>query len=109
MVVSDALLRHVHFPTAFLVGERAAPAPMSTKRVGWSGAETGRNVAMQDDKIELSGDVKQLAMYVGATAVFGAGVGAVMGIEPAEQFFAGYLLEQSLSIDNLFVFILVFR
>jgi hypothetical protein len=41
--------------------------------------------------------------------VFGAGVGAVMGVEPAEQFFAGYLLEQSLSIDNLFVFILVFR
>ena len=63
----------------------------------------------QDDKIELNGDVKQLALYVGATAVFGAGVGAVMGIEPAEQFFAGYLLEQSLSIDNLFVFILVFR
>lgn len=65
--------------------------------------------AAQDDKIELNGDVKQLALYVGATAVFGAGVGAVMGIEPAEQFFAGYLLEQSLSIDNLFVFILVFR
>lgn len=41
--------------------------------------------------------------------MFGAGVGAVMGVEPAEQFFAGYLLEQSLSIDNLFVFILVFR
>jgi hypothetical protein len=64
---------------------------------------------LQDDKIELNGDVQQLALYVGASAVFGAGVGAVMGIEPAEQFFAGYLLEQSLSIDNLFVFILVFR
>lgn len=30
------------------------------------------------------------------------------GPEKAQEFFAGYLLEQSLSIDNLFVFVLVF-
>jgi predicted tellurium resistance membrane protein TerC len=27
----------------------------------------------------------------------------------AAEFFAGYLLEQSLSIDNLFVFVLLFK
>lgn len=31
------------------------------------------------------------------------------GPEKAQEFFAGYLLEQSLSIDNLFVFVLVFK
>ena len=34
---------------------------------------------------------------------------AVLGAEKAEEYFAGYLLEQSLSVDNLFVFILVFK
>lgn len=32
-----------------------------------------------------------------------------MGPAKAEEFLAGYLLEQSLSVDNLFVFILVFN
>jgi predicted tellurium resistance membrane protein TerC len=31
------------------------------------------------------------------------------GAEKAQEYFAGYLLEQSLSVDNLFVFILVFN
>ena len=31
-----------------------------------------------------------------------------MGANKAEEYFAGYLLEQSLSVDNLFVFVLVF-
>jgi TerC family integral membrane protein len=35
-------------------------------------------------------------------------VWAIQGPEKGEEFFAGYLLEQSLSIDNLFVFVLVF-
>jgi len=40
---------------------------------------------------------------------FGAGIWYVQGPSKAEEFFAGYLLEQSLSVDNLFVFILVFN
>ena len=32
-----------------------------------------------------------------------------MGPTKSQEFFAGYLLEQSLSVDNLFVFILVFK
>lgn len=45
---------------------------------------------------------------VGAAALFGCGVWYFAGSEKGTQFFAGYLLEQSLSVDNLFVFILVF-
>ena len=41
--------------------------------------------------------------------LFGLGVWQTLGAEKAEEFFAGYLLEQSLSVDNLFVFILVFK
>jgi len=33
----------------------------------------------------------------------------VHGSEKALQFFAGYLIEQSMSVDNIFIFILVFR
>jgi len=40
---------------------------------------------------------------------FGVGIAYFLGPAKAEEYFAGYLLEQSLSVDNLFVFILVFR
>lgn len=49
------------------------------------------------------------AAYVGAAVLFGIGVWFFMGATAGQEFFAGYLLEQSLSIDNLFVFILVFK
>ena len=45
---------------------------------------------------------------IGAAALFGCGIWYFDGAEKGTQFFAGYLLEQSLSVDNLFVFILVF-
>lgn len=50
-----------------------------------------------------------VAAFVGAAVLFGVGIWQTLGAEKAEEFFAGYLLEQSLSVDNLFVFILVFR
>ncbi|EFN50725.1 hypothetical protein CHLNCDRAFT_28756 [Chlorella variabilis] len=49
------------------------------------------------------------ASAVIAALAFGAGVWAVMGEQKGAEYFAGYLLEQSLSVDNLFVFILVFN
>eukprot|EP00879_Flechtneria_rotunda_P008757 GHRR01009172.1.p1 GENE.GHRR01009172.1~~GHRR01009172.1.p1 ORF type:complete len:386 (+),score=115.31 GHRR01009172.1:130-1287(+) len=50
-----------------------------------------------------------LALWVAAAVAFGAGIWYVEGSDKAQEFFAGYLLEQSLSIDNLFVFLLVFN
>jgi len=49
-----------------------------------------------------------LIKWVGAAAAFG---GVLFAVDPVkgEEFFAGYLLEQSLSVDNLFVFVLVFK
>ena len=57
---------------------------------------------------EVERDAEQALLSVGAAVLFGAGVWAVLGPSKGEQYFAGYLLEQSLSIDNLFVFVLVF-
>jgi len=45
---------------------------------------------------------------VAAAVAFGIGVYAAKGPDSASEFFAGYLLEQSLSVDNLFVFVLLF-
>ncbi|MEW5300183.1 MAG: hypothetical protein WDW36_003131 [Sanguina aurantia] len=50
-----------------------------------------------------------LAAWVAAAVAFGAGIWYVQGAEKSAEFFAGYLLEQSLSVDNLFVFVLVFK
>lgn len=41
--------------------------------------------------------------------LFGVGVYYFYGQSKAMEFFAGYLIEYSLSIDNLFVFMLIFR
>jgi predicted tellurium resistance membrane protein TerC len=47
--------------------------------------------------------------WVGAAVIFGAGLWATAGSDVGEEFFAGYLVEQSLSVDNLFVFLLLFE
>ncbi len=48
------------------------------------------------------------AVWLVLAVAFGLGVGVVMGRQSALEFFAGYLVEQALSVDNLFVFILIF-
>jgi tellurite resistance protein TerC len=45
--------------------------------------------------------------YIGIAVVFGLGVWFFGGGEPAGEYFAGYLTEKSLSVDNLFVFYLI--
>jgi tellurite resistance protein TerC len=48
------------------------------------------------------------AVWVTLALAFNVGVYFLKGQESAVEFLAGYLLEQSLSVDNLFVFLLVF-
>ena len=50
---------------------------------------------------------RYLAMYVGLSVVFGLGVWFFSGAEFAAQYYAGWLTEYSLSVDNLFVFIII--
>ncbi|MFG6200492.1 TerC/Alx family metal homeostasis membrane protein [Nonomuraea sp. JJY05] len=45
-----------------------------------------------------------VGVYLILAVAFGVGLGLVAGVDSAVQFFAGYLTEYSLSVDNLFVF-----
>ncbi|WP_203136505.1 TerC family protein [Microbacterium sp. JZ31] len=47
------------------------------------------------------------AFYIGLALLFGVGIGMVSGWTYGGEYFAGYLTEKALSIDNLFVFLLV--
>jgi tellurite resistance protein TerC len=47
-------------------------------------------------------------VWIAAAVVFGAWVAVHFGAEAAEQYFAAYLLEKSLSVDNLFLFLVIF-
>lgn len=47
------------------------------------------------------------AFYIGLALVFGVGIGVVSGWTYGGEYFAGYLTEKALSVDNLFVFLIV--
>jgi tellurite resistance protein TerC len=48
------------------------------------------------------------ALWVSLAIGFGLWIGQSMGRQSMLEFYAGYLVEQALSVDNLFVFILIF-
>ena len=45
--------------------------------------------------------------YVSLAVLFGIGLSVVAGGRPGGEFFAGWLTEYSLSVDNLFVFLII--
>ena len=51
--------------------------------------------------------LRHLAFFIGLAVLFGIGVGVFAGAEYGGQFFAGWLTEYSLSVDNLFVFLVI--
>jgi tellurite resistance protein TerC len=50
-----------------------------------------------------------MLLWVGLAALFNAGVWWKFGSVKALEFTAGYLVEEALSVDNLFVFLVLFR
>jgi tellurite resistance protein TerC len=48
-----------------------------------------------------------LSVYVGLAVAFGVGVWVLSGRQYGTEFFAGWLTEYSLSVDNLFVFLII--
>ena len=47
------------------------------------------------------------SFYIGLALIFGVGLTLVWGTAHGAEYFAGYLTEKSLSVDNLFVFLLI--
>jgi TerC family integral membrane protein len=58
-------------------------------------------------EVSLREAVGWTVFYLALPAGFGLALWASLGSRPAGEFFAGYLLEKSLSVDNLFVFMLL--
>lgn len=48
------------------------------------------------------------AVWIALAMCFNAGIWAYFGSEKALEFMTGYVLEKSLSVDNIFVFVLIF-
>ncbi|HKW33884.1 MAG TPA: TerC family protein [Candidatus Acidoferrum sp.] len=47
--------------------------------------------------------------WIGVSVLFGLGVLYFRGEQSALEFFTGYLIEKALSVDNLFLFLVIFR
>jgi len=47
--------------------------------------------------------------WIAVSVLFGFGVFYFRGPQPALEFFSGYLIEKALSVDNLFLFLVIFR
>ncbi len=48
------------------------------------------------------------AVWIGVALLFNAGVFRVFGVQKGMEFLAAYLIEKSLSVDNIFVFVAIF-
>ncbi len=59
-------------------------------------------------KISIKESLIWTLVWIIISLLFNAGIYFFLGPEPALNFLTGYLLEKSLSVDNIFVFILIF-
>jgi tellurite resistance protein TerC len=62
----------------------------------------------EDREIGVSESLWLSAGYIGVAGLFGAWLGSHLGADRGLEYFTGYLIEKSLSIDNVFVIALVF-
>mmetsp|Transcript_38452 Transcript_38452/g.49747 ORF Transcript_38452/g.49747 Transcript_38452/m.49747 type:complete len:344 (-) Transcript_38452:752-1783(-) len=61
------------------------------------------------EKARFRSSLITTCLYVSAAICFGFGIMYFKGRQAGFEFFAGYLVEQSLSVDNLFVFLMLFN
>lgn len=82
----------------------------------WASVVGGLLVLLLVDLVVVDHDPHELsrkeagiwaALYIGIAVAFGVGLLILTGGDIAGQYFAGYLVEESLSVDNLFVFVLI--
>jgi tellurite resistance protein TerC len=62
----------------------------------------------KDKAVSIKSALWETAFWVAVATVFGGIVRLFRGSESTFQYFSGYLLEKSLSVDNLFVMIAIF-
>lgn len=59
-------------------------------------------------RVSLKEALSWSIVWIALALIFNAGLYFLRGPEPALQFLTGYLIEKSLSVDNIFVFVLLF-
>lgn len=64
--------------------------------------------SVTDSEVSYEEDVKRTILWVAASLAFSVGIAATKGTTSAIEFCSGYVLEQCLSVDNLFVFLVLF-
>lgn len=62
----------------------------------------------QAKKVSFKEALTWSAVWIGLALVFNGWIYYSMGKQPALEFLTGYLIEKSLSVDNIFVFVLLF-
>lgn len=60
-------------------------------------------------KIEIREAALASFGWISVSVLFGIGMLYLRGPQPALEFFTGYLIEKALSVDNLFLFLVIFR
>ena len=62
----------------------------------------------KSEKVSVRNALVWSAIWIAMALAFGVGIYLLWGHETGLQYFTGYLIEKSLSVDNLFVFLMVF-
>lgn len=62
----------------------------------------------ESHEIKVKESLKLSAFWIALALLFNAGIYFFIGSDAALKFLAGYVIEKSLSVDNLFVFLLIF-
>lgn len=62
----------------------------------------------EDEKVSIKEALVWTGVWIALALLFGIGVYYYMGSATALDYYTGYLIEKSLSVDNIFVFLLVF-
>lgn len=98
-------------------GQRETVAPVSTSLWFWIAFHVGVFIALavdlfqfkrRDRELSMRAAAHRTAIWVVVSLVFNVLVLRIKGVDSAVDFFTGYLIEYSLSVDNIFVFVLIF-
>lgn len=62
----------------------------------------------EDEEVSIKEALYWTGVWIALALIFGVGIYYYMGSATALDYYTGYLIEKSLSVDNIFVFLLVF-
>jgi tellurite resistance protein TerC len=91
------------------IGQSVGTGPLWALTIGFVVALIGVDFLLtrRPHAVSMKEAARWSAFYIAVPLAFGAFVWARFGSEPGSEYLAGYVVEKSLSVDNLFVFMLL--